>query len=66
MKMLKKICRFSGLLFIGFMFAVCMVTGVVSIIPKRKEQFAIEIKIENIEKEDQHSTGFDLSAVNNK
>ena len=47
MKMMKKIIRFTGLLCIGFMFAVCMVLGVVPIIPKRKEQFEIEIKAED-------------------
>jgi hypothetical protein len=51
MKMLKRLIKFSGLLLIGFMFAVCMVIGVVPIIPKRKEQFEIEIKMENAEKE---------------
>jgi hypothetical protein len=66
MKMLKKILRFSGLLFIGFMFAVCMVVGVVPILPKRKEQFAIEIKMENVEKDNKNSVGFEESVVSNK
>jgi hypothetical protein len=46
MKMLKKLMKFSGRLLIGCMFALCMVVGVVPIIPKRKEQFEIEIKME--------------------
>ncbi|MEP6750912.1 MAG: hypothetical protein ABJB86_24470 [Bacteroidota bacterium] len=51
MNMLKKLARFSGRLLVGFMFAVCMVIGVVPIIPKRKEQFSIEVKMEKVEKE---------------
>jgi hypothetical protein len=34
------------------MLAVCMVIGVAPIIPKRKEQFAIEIKMEETEKKE--------------
>jgi hypothetical protein len=33
------------------MFAVCMVMGIAPIIPKRKEQFEIEVKVEENEKE---------------
>jgi hypothetical protein len=58
MKLLKKILQFSGRLLIAFMFAVCMVIGVVPIIPKRKEQFVIEIKIENAEKEREDRVSF--------
>jgi hypothetical protein len=32
------------------MFSVCMVLGVIPAIPKRKEQFEIEIKMEETEK----------------
>jgi hypothetical protein len=41
------------MLLFAFMFSVCMVLGVVPIIPKRKEQPEIEIKMEETEvKED--------------
>jgi len=33
------------------MFAVCMVMGIAPVIPKRKESFQIEIKLEENEKE---------------
>lgn len=33
------------------MFAVCMVMGIAPIIPKRKEQFEIEVKMDEAEKE---------------
>ena len=46
MKMLKKLCLYAGRLLMACMFAVCMITGVVPIIPKRKEQFEIEVKLE--------------------
>jgi hypothetical protein len=55
MKLLKKILQFSGRVLIAFMFAVCMVIGVVPFIPKRKEEFAIEIKMEDVEKEIENS-----------
>ncbi|MEO6315404.1 MAG: hypothetical protein ABIU63_18945 [Chitinophagaceae bacterium] len=58
MKYLKKIFKFFGLLLFGCMFALCMVVGVVPIIPKRKEQFSIEIKMENIETETHHTANF--------
>lgn len=34
------------------MFAVCMFFGVAPVIPKRKEQFSIEIEMEDAEKEE--------------
>ena len=66
MKILKGLLKFSAGLLIGIMFATCMLVGVVPILPKRKEQFAIEIKIENVEKDNKNSAGFEESAVNNK
>ena len=33
------------------MFAVCMVMGIAPVIPKRKEQFEIEVKMDETEKE---------------
>lgn len=41
--------RFSRILLFAFMFSVCMILGIVPIIPKRKEQVGIEIKIEEEE-----------------
>ena len=66
MKILKGLLKFSGRLLIGIMFAACMVAGVVPILPKRKEQFAIEIKMENVEKDNKNSVGFEESVVSNK
>ncbi len=40
------------LLFFAFMLAVCVIVGVAPVIPKRKEQFAIEVKIEQKQNED--------------
>ena len=40
------------------MFAACMVLGVVPIIPKRKEQFEIEIKMEQTDKEEKDTASF--------
>ena len=42
------------------MFAVSMVLGIVPIVPKRKEQFDIEIKIDKIEKELDEKTNFKM------
>ncbi len=58
MNKLKKCLRFSGQLLFACMFAVCMVMGVVPIVPKRKEQFEIEIKAEQTEKDLKNTTSF--------
>lgn len=47
---MKKVTRFLHMVIIGFMLAVCIVMGVAPVIPKRKEQYNIEIKIEEDEK----------------
>ena len=52
MRTLKTIAKLLRLLFFSFMFAVCMVLGVVPIIPKRKEEYAVEIQIEASEKKE--------------
>ena len=44
--------RFFRMLLLAFMFAVCMVIGIAPVIPKRKESFEIEVKIEETEKGD--------------
>jgi hypothetical protein len=46
MKALKKLGLYTGRLLIACVFAICMVIGVVPIVPKRKEQFEIEVKLE--------------------
>jgi hypothetical protein len=45
-KDIKIIFRFLRILLFAFMFSACMILGVVPIIPKRKEQHEIEIRIE--------------------
>ena len=52
MKLLKTIAKLLRLLLFSFMFAVCMVLGIVPIIPKRKEEYAIEIQLETSEKKE--------------
>jgi len=49
MNYIKRILCFSRIFLFAFMFSVCMVLGVVPIIPKRKEQVAVEIKMEESE-----------------
>ena len=58
MNKLKKCLKFSGQLLFACMFAACMVLGVVPIIPKRKEQFEIEIKMEQTDKEEKDTASF--------
>ena len=58
MNKLKKCLKFSGQLLFACMFAACMVVGVVPIIPKRKEQFEIEIKVEQTEREMKNTASF--------
>ena len=43
--MIKKIIRRIKLLLVGFILAVCIVLGVAVVIPKRKEESAIEVEI---------------------
>jgi len=43
--------RLFRIFLFAFMFAVCMVMGIAPVIPKRKESFQIEIKLEENEKE---------------
>ena len=56
MRTLKTIAKLLRLLFFSFMFAICMVLGVVSVIPKRKEEYAVEIQIEAFEKKEDEAT----------
>lgn len=43
--MINKIFRLVKLLLFGFMLAVCIVMGVAVVIPKRKEESGIEVRI---------------------
>ena len=56
MRTLKTMAKLLRLLFFSFMFAICMVLGVVSVIPKRKEEYAVEIQIEAFEKKEDEAT----------
>ena len=53
MKKIKTIIRFFRILLFAFMFAVCMVMGIAPVIPKRKEQFEIEIKVTDTESKEE-------------
>jgi hypothetical protein len=46
MQLIKKLFRLIGVLFFAILFSVCMVAGVVPVLPKRKEQVDVEVKIE--------------------
>jgi hypothetical protein len=52
MNRLKRILRVLRILLFAFMFAVCMLLGVAPVIPNRKEQVSIEIKMEESENEE--------------
>jgi type IV secretory pathway component VirB8 len=56
----KRMLRFCRMLIFGFMLAVCMVIGVAPVIPKRKEQFVIEIKMEEKEKNEDTTLKFTI------
>ena len=53
MKFFKELKRFLMLLFFAFMLAVCVIIGVAPVIPKRKEPFSIEVKIEQTQNDDE-------------
>jgi hypothetical protein len=59
-KNLGKTIRFFRILLFAFMLAVCMFFGVAPVIPKRKEQFSVEIKMEEAEKEEDTLTKVNL------
>ena len=58
MNNLKQLMRLFRMALFGFMLAVCIVMGVAPIIPKRKEQFEIEIKTEQTEEEMKNTASF--------
>ena len=62
---LKKLTKFLRLFLFAFMLSVCMVLGVGPVIPKRKEQFSIEIKMETTENEDVKTVRLEQSQVKN-
>ena len=47
MKIIKKGMRLLRIFLFAFLFAFCMVMGIVPVIPKRKEQCEMEIKMED-------------------
>jgi hypothetical protein len=51
MKIIKRAIRLLRIFLFVCMFAVCMVMGIVPVIPKRKERFEIEVKLEDAEEE---------------
>jgi type IV secretory pathway component VirB8 len=64
MRNFKNLMRFFRLLLFAFMLAVCMVMGIAPVIPKRKEQFAVEIKMQETTKEDGTILSIDVKAKN--
>lgn len=54
--------KLTRILLFSFMFAVCMIIGVVPVIPKRKEQFAAEMKIESTENREDNVSPVDGTA----
>jgi hypothetical protein len=57
MKTLKKVFRIFRIFLFAFMLAICMVVGIAPLLTKRKESYAVEIKIEETESsEDNNST----------
>jgi hypothetical protein len=56
----KKIVRFFRLVLFAFMLSVCMVLGIAPVLPKRKEEISIEIKIDRTEKKENTTAGFNV------
>lgn len=52
MNRLNRILRILRILLFAFMFAVCMLLGVAPVIPNRREQVTIEIKMDESENEE--------------
>ena len=48
-KSIKKLMRLFRIFLFAFMFAVCTIMGISPVIPKRKEQFEIEVKMDEKE-----------------
>jgi hypothetical protein len=59
--MAKNIFRPVKLFLIGFMLAICIVMGVAIVIPKRKEETGIEIKM--VEQEQNKDTIADIKGI---
>ncbi len=51
MKIIKKVLRLCRLFLFAFMFAVCIVLGIAPVVPKRKEQYEIEVKMHENDKQ---------------
>jgi hypothetical protein len=56
---MEKLMRFLHTIIIGFMLSVCIVLGVAPVIPKRKEEYTIEIKAEEREIKQTDTAGLD-------
>ncbi|MEO6356974.1 MAG: hypothetical protein ABIU77_22820 [Ferruginibacter sp.] len=61
MKSFKKIMRVFRLLLFALMLSVCMVLGIAPVLPKRKQEIAIEINKDEAEKKESASTGIALN-----
>ena len=51
-KVIVKIMKLSGMLLFACMLSLCMVMGVAPVLPKRKEQYAIEMTVEQADKKE--------------
>ena len=54
--MIKKTAGWLKLFCIGFMLAVCIVLGVVVVIPKRKDEASVEVEIAAADDNNKNST----------
>ena len=52
------------MLLFGFMLAICIVMGVAPVIPRRKEQVAIEVKMEETTEKENTTAVFNLFKKN--
>jgi len=64
MRKLKSLVRFLRMLLFGFMLAICIVMGVAPVIPRRKEQVAIEVKMEETTEKENTTAVFNLFKKN--
>jgi type IV secretory pathway component VirB8 len=60
MKTSKRVFRFFRILLFAFMLAICMVIGIAPLLPKRRESYAVEIKMEETESNDGNNSTINL------
>jgi hypothetical protein len=60
MRNFKTLMRIFRMLLFGFMLAVCIIMGVAPVIPRRKDEVAIEIKAEETEKNEAFTAAINL------